>query len=203
MTEPKSKNIKWHSSSITADERAQFVGQPGAVVWFTGLSGSGKSTLARATERLLLERQTFAYVLDGDNLRFGLNADLGFSAEDRTENIRRVGCVAQLMSNAGLVCITAFISPYAAGRDAARKLVGDNFIEVHVATPLEVCETRDPKGLYAKARSGEITNFTGISAPYEEPAEPELRLVTKDRDPEACAAEVVALLESRSLLRKA
>jgi adenylylsulfate kinase len=201
MSEPKSKNITWHGAFVTQEERFALRRQHGAVVWFTGLSGSGKSTIARRVEQLLLERETVAYTLDGDNLRFGLNKDLGFSPADRAENIRRVGCVAQLFADSGSICLTAFISPYAGDRKAARELVGENFVEVHVATSLEACEDRDPKGLYAKARSGEIPSFTGISAPYEAPESPELSLDTESRTVDACAQEVVDYLEQRGFLR--
>ena len=201
MSEPKSQNIRWHGANITREEREQILGQRGCVVWFTGLSGSGKSTVSRRVEQLLLERGVTAYGLDGDNLRFGLNKDLGFSAADRAENIRRVGSVAQLFMDASCVTLTAFISPYRADRAAARDLVGEGrFVEVFVDTPLEVCEARDPKGLYAKARAGEIGNFTGISAPYEAPEAPEIRLQTAGRDIDECAAEVVGWLAAQGFL---
>jgi adenylylsulfate kinase len=201
MSQPKSKNISWHGSSVTREERYSLQQQRGAVVWFTGLSGAGKSTLARRVEQLLLERDTVAYTLDGDNLRFSLNKDLGFSPEDRSENIRRVGCVAELFADSGTICLTAFISPYRGGRDAIRKQVGDAFIEVHVSTPIEECERRDPKGLYAKARAGEIESFTGLTAPYEAPESPEMVIDTTAPSVEACAEQVVAYLEERGFLR--
>ncbi len=192
MSEPKSTHITWHGGHVTQNEREQIFGQKGCVLWFTGLSGSGKSTIARRVEQLLLERGRYAYVLDGDNLRFGLNKDLGFSPEDRTENIRRVGCVAQLFSDAGSIVLTAFISPYRKDRDAARALVPEGrFLEVHVATELATCEARDPKGLYKKARSGVIPNFTGISAPYEAPEAAELVLKTEGKTVDQTAQEVV------------
>jgi len=201
MKPPKSKNITWQGSHVTREERELHMGQKGAVVWFTGLSGSGKSTLARRVEQILLEQDVTAYVLDGDNLRHRLNADLGFSPADRTENIRRVGCVAQLMADAGLICLTAFISPYRTDRDAARALLdGGRFFEVFVDTPIEVCEQRDPKGLYRKARAGQIPNFTGISAPYEAPLRPELVINTDGRTVDACALEVVEMLRTRGLI---
>ncbi len=200
MSEPKSTNITWHGANVTQAEREQVLGQKGCVVWFTGLSGSGKSTVARRAEQLILERGTNTFVLDGDNLRFKLNKDLGFSPADRTENIRRVGCVAELFASAGTVCLTAFISPYQKDRDAARALVEEGrFIEVHVSTDLATCEERDPKGLYKKARSGEIPSFTGISAPYEAPEKPELVLDTAGKDLDACALEVIDFLEARGL----
>ncbi len=201
MQPPKSKNITWHGADVTREEREALMGQRGAVVWFTGLSGSGKSTLARRVEQLLLEQSASAYVLDGDNLRHHLNRDLGFSPADRTENIRRVGCVAQLFADAGLICLTAFISPYREDRDNARALLeAGRFLEVFVDAPLAVCEERDPKGLYKKARAGVIPEFTGISAPYEEPVTPELVIRTADRTVDECANEVVAHLRSLGLI---
>jgi len=195
---PTSANVKWHHGELTEADRQRLLGGPGCVVWFTGLSGSGKSTVARRVERHLLEAGVRAYVLDGDNLRHGLNGDLGFSAADRQENIRRVGEVARLMQDAGLVVLSAFVSPYAADRDRVRGLVPDGaFLEVFVDTPLEVCEARDPKGLYKKARAGEITNFTGISAPYEAPVQPEIHLKTDGLSIDECAAEVVRGIQAR------
>lgn len=188
---PVSQNIVRSESQVTAAQRAANLGHEGFTVWFTGLSGSGKSTLAFAVERALLERGVAAYVLDGDNIRFGLNRDLGFGPEDRTENIRRIGEVCRLFQDAGMVVLTAFISPYAADRDRVRALHPDGrFIEVFVDTPLELCERRDVKGLYAKARSGEIQEFSGISAPYEPPTNPEIRIDTT-RQLEACVQTIV------------
>lgn len=176
---PVSANIVRSHSQVTAADRATHLGHKAYTIWFTGLSGSGKSTLAYAVERSLLDRGVAAYVLDGDNIRFGLNRDLGFSAEDRTENIRRIGEVCRLFQDAGLVVLTAFISPYATDRDAVRVLHPEGrFIEVFVDTPLELCESRDVKGLYAKARAGEIPEFSGVSAPYEPPERPEIRVDT-------------------------
>jgi adenylylsulfate kinase len=201
MTEPKSDDITWHPANLTHDERERLIDQRGCVVWFTGFSGSGKSTIARKVEELLLARHKHAYVLDGDNLRMGLNADLGFSPTDRSENIRRVGHLAQLFADAGTITLTAFISPYRADRAAARAhLPAGRFIECHVATSLEACEQRDPKGLYDKARAGEIPSFTGISAPYEAPEAPEIRLRTEGRSIDDTAAEVVAYLDDHGLL---
>jgi bifunctional enzyme CysN/CysC len=186
-------NVTWHHGGVSRE------GRPftGATVWLTGLSGSGKSTVAVEVERLLVAEGRPAYILDGDNLRHGLNADLGFSPADRTENIRRVGEVARLMADAGVVALVPVISPYRADRDRARAIHDDAevpFLEVFVDTPLDVCESRDPKGLYAKARAGEITGFTGVDAPYEAPAAPDLRLTPADGDPTSQAAAVLATL---------
>ena len=178
-------------------------GPAGATVWFTGLSGAGKSTVAGTLFHLLSGRGERAFLLDGDDLREGLNADLGFTAEDRAENVRRVGEVALLFSRAAHVTLVTVISPYATGRDAVRQRHDTSavpFVEVHVATPLEVCEARDPKGLYRRARAGEIARFTGVSDPYEPPDSPELVLVTDGRSAEACAQEVLGVLAGRSLL---
>jgi adenylylsulfate kinase len=174
-------NITWHSGSVTQDERWRNLGQKGATVWMTGLSASGKSTIAVALEQVLMQRGHHAYRLDGDNIRHGLNKNLGFSAADRTENIRRIGEVAKLFTDAGLITLTSFISPYRADRDLARKLHDEAklpFFEVFVDLPIEVAEQRDPKGLYKKARAGEIKGFTGIDDPYEAPLKPELHLRT-------------------------
>jgi adenylylsulfate kinase len=201
VDEPKSKNITWHGANVTTGEREHILGQKGCVVWLTGLSGSGKSTVARRVEQMLLERSKAVYVLDGDNLRMGLNKDLGFSPADRTENIRRVGCVAQLFADAGIICLTAFISPYRADRDLARQMVpSGRFIEVWINTSLAACESRDPKGLYQKARAGKIPEFTGISAPYEEPMAPEITLDTADRSIDASADALVQALDARGFL---
>jgi adenylyl-sulfate kinase len=176
---PVSRNIVRAAGSVTPEQRRAVHGHDSFTVWFTGLSGSGKSSLAFAVERRLVERGVGAYVLDGDNIRFGLNRDLGFSPEDRAENIRRIGEVCRLLQDAGLVVLTAFISPYAADRDAVRALhPPGRFVEVYVDTPIEECERRDVKGLYARARAGEIPDFSGVSAPYEPPAAPELRIDT-------------------------
>jgi adenylylsulfate kinase len=185
MSAPKSKNIVWHSGTVTRADRETLAGHKGCTIWMTGLSGSGKSTLAVALEKVLLDRGVRSFVLDGDNVRHGLNKDLGFSPEDRNENIRRIGEVAKLFTDAGLINVTAFISPYRADRDQVRKIMAaGDFIEVFVSCPVDVCEQRDPKGLYKKARAGQIPEFTGISAPYEEPNNPELTIHT-DRENEA------------------
>lgn len=210
-------DITWHDHSVSRDAREELLGQSGCVVWFTGLSGSGKSTVANAVDHKLHQQKVKSYLLDGDNVRHGLNASpqllephgeayakrfgLGFGAEDRTENIRRIAAVGQLFVSAGLITLTAFVSPYRRDRDAARAQIvasGDttDFIEVFVNTPLEICESRDPKGLYKKARAGEIKNFTGISDPYEEPENAELTLAGGSKTPEELAAEVVAYLNS-------
>jgi bifunctional enzyme CysN/CysC len=188
-----SDNVVWHRGAVERADRPSV----GATVWFTGLSGSGKSTVAAELERALVAAGRPAYLLDGDNLRHGLNADLGFSAADRSENIRRVGEVARLFADAGVVALVPVISPYRADRDRARSIheaAGVPFVEVFVDTPLDVCEARDPKGLYAKARAGEIKGFTGIDDPYEAPVRPDLRLTPADGDPAAQASLVVKLL---------
>ena len=177
MAEQKATNIKWHHGKITKEDRVKLLNQKGVTVWLTGLSGSGKSTIAVELEHALIENKYHAYILDGDNIRYGLNKNLGFSPEDRSENIRRIGEVAKLFTDANIITIAAFISPYRADRDAVRKLLKDGkFIEVYVKCSVEVCEERDTKGLYKKARAGEVKDFTGISAPYEEPHNPELTI---------------------------
>ena len=194
-SEPVSANIVRAEGHVDGAARAANLGHGSRTVWFTGLSGSGKSTLAFAVEKALVARGVAAYVLDGDNVRFGLNRDLGFAPEDRTENIRRIGEVCRLFQDAGMIVLTAFVSPYTADRDSVRALHPEGaFVEVFVDTPLEVCEARDVKGLYAKARAGEIPEFTGISAPYEAPTDPEIRVdTTKPLDD--CVAEVIDLLD--------
>lgn len=187
------KNVRWHQGTVDRDDRPWL----GATVWFTGLSGSGKSTVAAEVERMLVDAGRPAYALDGDNLRHGLNADLGFSATDRSENIRRVGEVARLFADAGVVALVPVISPYRGDRQRARSIhdrAGLRFIEVWMDTPLELCEARDAKGLYAKARAGEISGFTGVDDPYEAPEHPDLTLRPEDGDPVAQALLVVPLL---------
>ena len=201
MAEQKATNITWHEANVVQTDREQLLNQKGCVIWFTGLSGSGKSTLALDVESKLYQRGHLTYVLDGDNIRHGLNKNLGFSPEDREENIRRIGEVAKLFADAGVIGMTAFISPYRADRDNARELLDEGrFVEVFVDCPLEVCEARDTKGLYQKARAGEIKEFTGISAPYEAPPRPELTVNTNDQSLEECTERVIAFLESKGLI---
>ncbi len=201
MSANRSTNITWHAGQIERADRERLLGQRGVTIWLTGLSGSGKSTIAVAAEAALVERGRLAYVLDGDNIRHGLNRNLGFSPMDRTENIRRIGEVARLFTDAGVVVITSFISPYRADRDAVRAMMADgDFIEVYVAASLETCESRDVKGLYAKARAGEIPEFTGISAPYEAPERPELVLDTRSQSVEESVAHLLGYLEEKGYL---
>jgi adenylylsulfate kinase len=204
MGTPKSRNITWHAGIVTKADREAISGHRGCTIWMTGLSASGKSTLAVALEKKLWERGVRAYVLDGDNVRHGLNKDLGFSPEDRNENIRRIGEVAKLFTDASVVNVTAFISPYRADRDQVRALMGEgDFIEVFVDCPVEVCERRDPKGLYKKARAGQLPEFTGISAPYEPPLNPELSVHT-DRESEAESLQhLLQYLERRGYIPRA
>ncbi|WP_055398816.1 MULTISPECIES: adenylyl-sulfate kinase [unclassified Mycobacterium] len=208
-----SDNITWHEHHISRSSREQLNGHRGCVLWFTGLSGSGKSTVANTVEQKLYERGVRSYLLDGDNVRYGLNAGpgtleprhgaefakrfgLGFSAQDREENIRRIGAVSKLFCEAGIIALTAFISPYRRDRDAVREtLVEGDFQEIFIDTPIEICEKRDPKGLYQKARAGEIKGFTGIDDPYEAPVQPELRLEGGQKDADTLAEEVIAHLE--------
>ena len=195
-----SPNVVWHESAFSRSDRWAALGLRGATVWFTGLSGSGKSTIANELERLLVAAGQPAYVLDGDNLRHGLNADLGFGAADRDENVRRVAEVARLFADAGLVALVPLISPYRQARARARRahdVAGLPFVDVYVDTPIEICEARDPKGLYRKARAGEITGFTGIDDPYEPPADPELVLRPDAGDAATLAAQVFALLRAK------
>jgi adenylyl-sulfate kinase len=196
----RSQNVTWHAPSVTRERRAEAaLGPTGATVWVTGLPASGKSTIAAAVEAALLDRGQAAYLLDGDNLRHGLNGDLGFSAADRAENVRRTGEVARMLADAGLVAIASLVSPYAADRAKVRESHerdGLRFLEVFVNTPLEECERRDPKGLYAKARAGELPGFTGIDDPYEAPERPELELRPAAQGVEDAVAAVLALLDN-------
>lgn len=201
MSEPKSQNISKVQLQVTRAQREAALDQRGVTVWFTGFSASGKSTIATTVDQILTDRGKHCYVLDGDNIRFGLNRDLGFSPEDRNENIRRIGEVAKLFTQAGIINLTAFISPYIVDRDRNREIQEPrDFIEVYVECPLEVCETRDPKGLYAKARAGLVKEFTGISAPYEPPLNPEIVLHTDRETEEESARKVVDFLESKGYL---
>jgi adenylylsulfate kinase len=203
MTVQKATHITWHEGDVKREERQANLGQKGLTVWMTGLSASGKSTIAVALEKVLLARGRHAYRLDGDNIRFGLNRNLGFSAEDRAENIRRIGEVAKLFSDAGIITITSFISPYRQDRDQVRKLHDDAklpFLEVYVDCPLDEAERRDPKGLYKKARAGEMKGFTGIDDPYEPPERPELVLRTDRLSVADSVAELLAALERLGLL---
>ena len=179
MSDPKASNIVWHPAGISREDREQAQGHRATVLWFTGLSGSGKSTLTNAVQDILVAQGVRTYILDGDNVRHGLNRDLAFSPEDRVENIRRIAEVARLMNDAGLIVITAFISPWPADRAAAGEIIGAaNFLEVYVSTPLAACEARDPKGFYGQARRGELADFTGVSSPYEAPEQADLSIDT-------------------------
>lgn len=197
----KSENITWQATKVDKQQRQARFGHKSAVLWFTGLSGSGKSTIAVELEKQLFERNINSYVLDGDNVRFGLNRNLGFSAEERTENIRRIGEVSKLFVDAGTITLTAFISPYRADRDHVREILGDEeFIEVFVDTPIEVCEDRDVKHLYEKARRGEIKGFTGIDAPYETPNNPEITIDTSTQSLEASVQQIIDYLTSHGYI---
>lgn len=197
-----STNIVWHNTQINHQQRAEQKQQQPAVLWFTGLSGSGKSTVANAVESLLFARGAHSYLLDGDNVRFGLNKDLSFSDVDRIENIRRISEVAKLFVDSGLIVLTAFISPFLADRAQAKELIGDaEFLEVFIDTPLAVCESRDPKGLYQKARAGEIKNFTGIDSAYEAPVAADIHIKTAELSITQCAEAVVEQLVSRGVIR--
>ena len=204
-----STNITWHGGDVPPEVRYQNMGQRGATVWFPGLSGSGKSTVAVAVEKLLVEQGKHVYRLDGDNVRHGLCSNLGFSPEDRDENIRRIGEVAKLFADAGMICLCSFVSPYRDARQLVRDLHesaeppsgGLSFLEAFVDVPVEVAESRDPKGLYKKARAGEIKDFTGISAPFEAPPSPEIHLQTHEQSLDDSAAAVVAALEAHGILK--
>ena len=197
MSENRATNITWHEGHVTREERGVVLKQQGATLWFTGLSGSGKSTLAFTLEHALVQRGHLAYVLDGDNIRHGLNKNLGFSAADREENIRRIGEVAKLFAICGVVTMTSFISPYRKDRDNVRALHTAEklpFVEIFLNTPIETCEQRDPKGLYKKARAGQLKNFTGIDDPYEPPLRPELTLDATHVSPQDAALELLEYL---------
>ena len=198
-----SDNIFWHHSAVSRDQRAQLNAHRSAIIWFTGLSGSGKSTLAHAVEKALHERQCRTFVCDGDNVRHGLCGDLGFSEADRRENIRRIGQMAKLFVDAGVIALTAFISPFQKDRDLVRNMVErpDDFIEVYCKCPLAICEDRDVKGLYQRARKGEISDFTGISSPYEAPENPDLVVPTGALPLDECVEQVIDLLLARNVIK--
>ncbi len=205
MTITKATNIHWHEGNLSREQRWKALGCRGCTVWFTGLPSSGKSTIASALEQVIVTSGRVCYRMDGDNIRFGLNKNLGFSAEDRAENIRRIGEVAKLFADAGVVALTSFISPYRRDRDAARKIHSDSgieFFEVFVDTPVAECENRDPKGLYKKARAGEIKGFTGVDDPYEAPLKAELVLKAGEKSIEACVRECLAMLVKAGVLAK-
>ena len=205
MTKQKASNVHWHEGIVGREDRNRMLGQRGCTLWFTGLSGSGKSTVACALEEKLMERGQFCYRLDGDNVRLGINRNLGFTAEDRQENIRRIGEVAKLFADAGVIVLSSFISPYRRDRDICRQLHEDSgmpFIEIFVDCPLEEAERRDPKGLYKKARAGEIPNFTGIDDPYEIPENPDLQLHSDQLGVKEEVDAILALLEERGLISK-
>jgi adenylylsulfate kinase len=196
------KNIHPHEGVVKREHRERLLGQRGVTLWFTGLSGAGKSTLAVAVEEALHQLGNLTYILDGDNIRSGINNNLGFSPEDRKENIRRIAEIAKLFREAGVITLTAFISPYREDRQLARDLAGsDDFIEVFVDASLDACESRDPKGLYKKARAGQIPEFTGISAPYEEPESPEIHVRTDQQSLEACVQQVLTYLRDKKLIQ--
>jgi adenylylsulfate kinase len=204
MSDIKATNITWHEGHVTREERHALLKQRGGTLWFTGLSGSGKSTIAFTLEHALVQRGHLAYVLDGDNIRHGLNKNLGFSAADREENIRRIGEVAKLFADTGVLTMTSFISPYRKDRDLVRELhVADHlpFIEIHVNTPIGTCEQRDPKGLYKKARAGQLKGFTGVDDPYEAPLKPELTIDATNTSPQEATVLLVDYLEKQGLVR--
>jgi adenylylsulfate kinase len=203
MTEIKATNVVWHEGHVERADREKLLKQKGCTIWLTGLPSSGKSTIAFSLEHALVSQGRLAYVLDGDNIRHGLNKNLGFSAADRTENIRRIGEVAKLFADAGVITLTSFVSPYRADRDIVRQLHDAGklqFIEVFIDTPVEECEKRDPKGLYKKARAGEIPNFTGVSDPYEPPLKPEVTLKTAAAKLEDCVAQLATYLQQHGIL---
>jgi adenylylsulfate kinase len=204
MTEIKATNVVWHAGAVTKEDRERVIGHKACTLWMTGLPASGKSTIAVALEKALWDRGIHAYVLDGDNVRHGLNKDLGFSPEDRTENIRRIGEVAKLFTAAGVINTTAFISPYRSDRERVREIMdAGDFVEVYVACSPEECERRDPKGHYKLARSGKIPEFTGISAPYEAPDKPEITVHTDKQSMDECIATILGYLEQNGYIKKA
>lgn len=187
----KATNIVWHNTSVKREDREKILKQKGILLWFTGLSGSGKSTVATMLEQKLHDKGKLTYLLDGDNLRHGLNKDLGFSSEDRIENIRRISEISKLFVDAGIITIATFISPFIEERAKVKKLLGDDFKEIYVECPLKICEARDPKGIYKKARKGEIKNFTGIDSPYEKPLKPDITIHTNINSLEECALKII------------
>ena len=200
LSNKQSPNVVWHKTAVTRDARIKVSGQRSAVIWFTGLSGSGKSTIANAAEARLNQEGKLSYLLDGDNVRMGLCSDLGFSTTDRKENNRRVAHLAKLFWDANVITLVSFISPFRHERETARSLVGSDFVEIFVDTPLEVCETRDPKGLYGRARKGEIAEFTGISSPYEPPENPEITLHTDKETVEQSVEKILAYLRQHKFI---
>ncbi|QAA30565.1 adenylyl-sulfate kinase [Clostridium manihotivorum] len=195
-------NVVWHNTSVSKEDRERLLNQKGIVIWFTGLSGAGKSTVANALSVKLHNNSYFTYLLDGDNLRHGLNSNLGFSKEDRVENIRRVKEVANLFADAGVIILATFISPFREDRNSVRELLGDRFVEVFVDCDLEVCEDRDPKGLYKKARTGLIKDFTGIDSPYEKPEKPEITINTHKSTIDQCVQQIIDYLKERRYLNR-
>lgn len=193
--EKKSTNVVWHKMNVSREDREELLKQKGAVLWFTGLSGSGKSTVASSLEKRLHDMGKLTYTLDGDNVRHGLNSDLGFSNEDRVENIRRIGEISKLFVDAGVITIATFVSPFREDRQKVRELLGKDFVEVYIDCPIEVCEKRDPKGIYKKARAGEIKYFTGIDSPYESPINPEIVVSTHLNTLDECVDKLIAYLE--------
>ena len=194
----KSTNIVWQETNVSRQDREKLLKQKGVLIWFTGLSGSGKSTVATMLEKKLYDMGKLTYLLDGDNVRHGLNSDLGFSKEDRVENIRRIAEISKLFVDSGIITITTFISPFIKDREAVRKLLKEDFIEVYVDCPIEVCEKRDPKGIYKKARKGEIKDFTGIDSPYEAPVNPEITVRTHINSLDECVSKIIDYLKTDS-----
>ena len=192
-------NIVWHDSSVERIDREKLLNQKGVLIWFTGLSGSGKSTIANAVQKTLYDNKKLTYLLDGDNIRHGLCSDLGFTLEDRRENIRRIGEVSKLFVDSGIITLATFVSPLQSDRDEVRNFLGDDFLEVYIKCSLKTCENRDPKELYKKARSGKIKNFTGIDSPYEEPKSAEIVLDTDIKDIDICVKEIVDYLDFRGI----
>ena len=193
--EKKSTNVVWHKMNVSREDREELLKQKGVILWFTGLSGSGKSTVASSLEKRLHDMGKLTYTLDGDNVRHGLNSDLGFSDEDRVENIRRIGEISKLFVDAGVITIATFVSPFREDRQKVRDLLGKDFVEIYIDCPIEVCEKRDPKGIYKKARAGEIKHFTGIDSPYESPINPEIVVSTHLNTLDECVDKLVAYLE--------